>query len=100
MYIVYFIIPNSRYPKCVSCIIINYANNSLSVDATKETDRLGRLVNHSKNHYNAVSKLIPVHGRPHLVLMASRDIGISEEVLYDYGDHSKNSIQAHPWLEK
>eukprot|EP00061_Rhincodon_typus_P017018 g45526.t1 len=46
---------------------------SQSVDATKETTRLGRLINHSKNG-NCQTKLHDVDGKPHLILVASRDI--------------------------
>ncbi|EDV22448.1 N-lysine methyltransferase KMT5A-A [Trichoplax sp. H2] len=77
----------------------SYKGSDFCVDATKETDRLGRLVNHSRKNYNSISRLIPINGNPHLVLIAYRDIGIGEELLYDYGDHSKKSIEAHPWLE-
>jgi len=27
-----------------------------------------------------------------------RDIEPGEELLYDYGDRSKESLEAHPWL--
>lgn len=69
-----------------------------SVDATKETDRLGRLINHSKNG-NLRTKLHEINGTPHLIFLASRDIKVDEELLYDYGDHSKEAIAAHPWLK-
>lgn len=69
-----------------------------SVDATKETDRLGRLINHSKTG-NCQTKLHPIDGTPHLILVASKDIAADEELLYDYGDRSKDSILAHPWLK-
>ncbi|XP_068190624.1 N-lysine methyltransferase KMT5A-A isoform X2 [Antennarius striatus] len=68
------------------------------VDATKETGRLGRLINHSKNG-NCQTKLHDINGVPHLILIASRDIDEGEELLYDYGDRSKASIAAHPWLK-
>lgn len=70
----------------------------LSVDATKETDRLGRLINHSKTG-NCQTKLHDINGIPHLILVASRDIEEGEELLYDYGDRSKASLAAHPWLK-
>lgn len=70
-----------------------------SVDATKESDRLGRLINHSKTG-NCQTKLHDINGIPHLILVASRDIQEGEELLYDYGDRSKASIEAHPWLKQ
>lgn len=69
-----------------------------SVDATRETNRLGRLINHSKCG-NCQTKLHDIDGVPHLILIASRDIAAGEELLYDYGDRSKASIEAHPWLK-
>ncbi|KAL4646615.1 N-lysine methyltransferase KMT5A isoform X2 [Arapaima gigas] len=75
-----------------------YLSKTYCVDATKETDRLGRLINHSKNG-NCQTKLHNINGKPHLILVASRDIEKGEELLYDYGDRSKASIAAHPWLK-
>ncbi|XP_074527371.1 lysine methyltransferase 5Ab [Halichoeres trimaculatus] len=75
-----------------------YQAKTYCVDATKETSRLGRLINHSKAG-NCQTKLHPIDGTPHLILVASRDIAADEELLYDYGDRSKDSILAHPWLK-
>lgn len=59
---------------------------------------MGRLINHSKTG-NCQTKLHDINGVPHLILVASRDIDEGEELLYDYGDRSKASIAAHPWLK-
>lgn len=67
------------------------------MDATAETDRLGRLINHSRNG-NLIPKVIEVKGIPRLVLIAKRDVNPNEEVTYDYGDRSKKSLFYHPWL--
>ncbi|XP_026542793.1 N-lysine methyltransferase KMT5A isoform X1 [Notechis scutatus] len=75
-----------------------YLSKTFCVDATKETNRLGRLVNHSKCG-NCQTKLHDISGVPHLILVASRDIRAGEELLYDYGDRSKASLEAHPWLK-
>uniref|UniRef100_A0A8C8SHQ2 [histone H4]-lysine(20) N-methyltransferase n=1 Tax=Pelusios castaneus TaxID=367368 RepID=A0A8C8SHQ2_9SAUR len=75
-----------------------YLSKTYCVDATKETNRLGRLINHSKCG-NCQTKLHDIDGIPHLILVASRDIKAGEELLYDYGDRSKASIEAHPWLK-
>ncbi|KAM8962210.1 N-lysine methyltransferase KMT5A [Pelodytes ibericus] len=75
-----------------------YLNKTYCVDATKESTRLGRLVNHSKTG-NCHTKLHNINNIPHLILIASRDIKAGEELLYDYGDRSKSSIEAHPWLK-
>ena len=68
-----------------------------SIDATAESGRLGRLVNHSRNG-NLTTKIISVGSVPHLVLIAKENIEIGEEVCYDYGDRSKESLKYHPWL--
>ena len=68
------------------------------MDATKESGRMGRLINHSKMG-NCQTKLHGINGAPHLILVASRDVQADEELLYDYGDRSKASISAHPWLK-
>lgn len=68
-----------------------------SVDATAESDRLGRLVNHSRNG-NLSTKTVLINDTPHLVLIAKEDIRPGEEVTYDYGDRSKESLRFHPWL--
>lgn len=72
-------------------------NKQYCVDATKETGRLGRLVNHSKRG-NLKTQTCIIKGVPHLVLVAQRNIEPGEELLYDYGDRSKTSLQFHPWL--
>lgn len=76
-----------------------YLCKTYCVDATKETGRMGRLINHSKNG-NCQTKLHDINGIPHLILVASRDVDEGEELLYDYGDRSKASIAAHPWLKQ
>lgn len=75
-----------------------YRTRTYCVDATKESGRLGRLINHSKTG-NCQTRLHPIDGTPHLILVASQDIKADEELLYDYGDRSKASVLAHPWLK-
>lgn len=67
------------------------------IDATAESGKLGRLVNHSRNG-NLMTKTVSVNNRPHLVLIAKEDIAEGVEVTYDYGDRSKEALQHHPWL--
>ena len=35
---------------------------------------------------------------PRLILVAKHDIEEETELLYDYGDRSKQSVKDHPWL--
>lgn len=72
-------------------------NQQYCVDATAETNKLGRLVNHSRNG-NLIARIVEVNSTPHLVLTAKEDIPIGVEVSYDYGDRSRESIRHHPWL--
>ncbi|XP_071943894.1 N-lysine methyltransferase KMT5A-like [Antedon mediterranea] len=74
-----------------------YKNKQYCVDATAESGRLGRLINHSK-HGNCCTKLTSIDDTPYLILCASKDIEIDQELLYDYGDRDKESLEAHPWL--
>ena len=76
-----------------------YKDRKYCVDATKETDRLGRLLNHSKSKSNVCTKLHPINDMPRLILLAAQDIDIGEELVYDYGDRSKDSLESHPWLK-
>ena len=68
-----------------------------SVDATEETGKLGRLVNHSR-WGNCQTRVVCMNDQPFLILEAARDIVINEELQYDYGDRSQASLAANPWL--
>ncbi|XP_043250207.1 N-lysine methyltransferase KMT5A [Colletes gigas] len=74
-----------------------HRNHQYCVDATAETDKLGRLVNHSRNG-NLIARVVEVGSTPHLVLTAKENIPIGVEVTYDYGDRSREAIRYHPWL--
>eukprot|EP00112_Aurelia_sp_Birch-Aquarium-sp1_P022427 Seg6319.2 transcript_id=Seg6319.2/GoldUCD/mRNA.D3Y31 product="N-lysine methyltransferase KMT5A" protein_id=Seg6319.2/GoldUCD/D3Y31 len=76
-----------------------YKNKKYCVDATKETTRLGRLLNHSKTDCNVCTRIFPIKDVPRLILIASRDIKVGEELLYDYGDRSKVAVESYPWLK-
>ncbi|CAK8672602.1 histone-lysine N-methyltransferase set-1-like [Clavelina lepadiformis] len=74
------------------------------IDATAESGRLGRLLNHSRKNPNCHTRLVWIpdgigEQRPHLVIMAKRDIDKDEELLYDYGDRDRAALQVHPWLK-
>ncbi|XP_060064578.1 N-lysine methyltransferase KMT5A-like [Ylistrum balloti] len=77
----------------------HHKNNSYCIDATAESGRLGRLINHSRTAANCRTKLVEVNNKPYLTLVAARDIHLGEELLYDYGDRSKSSVESHPWLK-
>lgn len=79
---------------------ISWKKKQYCIDATPETGRLGRLINHSKLSPNLKPKVVTFGGKPRLILVASRDLQAEEELLYDYGDRSKLSIEEHPWLAR
>ncbi|KAF1742683.1 hypothetical protein MXB_4663 [Myxobolus squamalis] len=79
---------------------IHEKNNSGSyiIDATSETGRMGRLLNHSRLNFNIISKIIEIDNIPRIVFHATHDIPIGAELLYDYGDRSPQSLKNYPWL--
>ncbi|CAF0808135.1 unnamed protein product [Rotaria sordida] len=70
------------------------------VDATEETNRLGRLINHSRKNSNCQPKVFVVRDQPRLILVALRDIEIDEELFYDYGERRKDIVESFPWLNE
>ena len=70
------------------------------VDATEETNRLGRLINHSRKNSNCQPKVFVIRDQPRLVLVALRDIDVGEELAYDYGERRKEILEAFPWLNE
>ncbi|KAF6779263.1 hypothetical protein AHF37_01489 [Paragonimus kellicotti] len=62
-----------------------------------------RLINHSRLHVthncSSARTLIPLDGSPRLVLFAKQTIHPGEELLYDYGDRDKETMELHPWLK-
>jgi len=68
------------------------------IDATGESGRYGRLLNHSLKKPNCVTKVVMLGNTPRLILVAKHDIEEETELLYDYGDRSKQSVKDHPWL--
>lgn len=85
----------------IGCYMYFFEHKSKSycIDATAETSRLGRLFNHSKHEGNCHTKLFEMNSQPYLILVASRNIKCGEEMMYDYGDRNKISLESHPWLK-
>lgn len=77
----------------------NWNNKCYCLDATEPTNRLGRLVNHSRKRPNAKMEIFPHNNKPYIMLTAIRDIEPNEEILYDYGERNKEVIKANPWLD-
>ncbi|CAI4232322.1 unnamed protein product [Auanema sp. JU1783] len=75
-----------------------YKDKRWCIDATKESKHKGRLINHSYLRPNLRTKVVDFHGSHHLILVAKREIKVNEELLYDYGDRSPETIAKNPWL--
>ncbi|CAL2036101.1 CBN-SET-1 protein [Caenorhabditis brenneri] len=75
-----------------------YNNKKWCIDATKESKWKGRLINHSVLRPNLKTKVVEFNGSHHLILVAKRPIAEGEELLYDYGDRSAETIAKNPWL--
>ncbi|KAL7307721.1 hypothetical protein TKK_0000396 [Trichogramma kaykai] len=86
--------------KRIGCYMFyfQYKNATMCVDATKDTGRCGRLLNHSQKNKNLKPEVIEIRGKPHIILYASKDIPAGTELLYDYGDRSKESLAHFAWL--
>lgn len=56
------------------------------------------MINHSRKNFNVKTKVVSIKENPHLAFVAARDIEVGEELLYDYGERSKEVTEAFPWL--
>ena len=70
------------------------------MDATEETKRLGRLLNHSRKHSNIIAKTIVLNGVPRICLFAKKKIDPNVELMFDYGDRRQAVLKANPFLKK
>ena len=76
----------------------NYQNKTFCIDVTTDDSRYGWLVNHSKKLPNIKMKMFVIDSKPLLFLVATTNILVGQEILYDYGDRSKRSLVSYPWL--
>ncbi|MED6289138.1 hypothetical protein CHARACLAT_033227 [Characodon lateralis] len=58
------------------------------IDASKEDETLGRLVNDDYTSPNCAIRKIVYEGKPHLCLFAVKEISSGEEITYNYGESS------------
>lgn len=86
----------------IGSFVVKFKHNDkvCFLDATKETPRLGRLVNHSRVHANCNLKKVVIDQKPHIILVASKDIESGSEIRYDYMDRDPASLMHNPWLSK
>ena len=71
-----------------------------AADATEETTRIGRIINHSRTKANLLPKPELVNGVPRICLYAKKNIDADVELLFDYGDRSQASLKGNPFLKK
>jgi len=86
----------------VGCFLyyFKWRDTSYCVDASANSGRLGRLVNHSKKKANLQSRVFEHKGVPHILFFATTDIHSGEELLYDYGDRRPSAVNDFPWLSQ
>ena len=69
--------------------IFFYCDVYFIIDTLKEDRTVGKLINYSKYFLNArMKKTVSARKRPYLWVFAVRDIDISEEILYFYGEEN------------
>ena len=76
----------------------SHMGKQFCVDATKESGRYGRLLNHSRVAPNCTTKIFMLGNMPRLILVAKCDISEGDELLFDYGDRRKECLVEYPWL--
>ncbi|WAR01707.1 KMT5A-like protein [Mya arenaria] len=83
--------------------VVEYVGDLISIPEAKKRDEKyskdptkGCYI---KSNGNCHTKVVDGGSRPYLILAASRDISVDEELLYDYGDRSQASLESHPWLK-
>ena len=77
-----------------------YRGDEFCIDATSESSKLGRLINHSRKNANMVPKVWEVKlGEPRLVLLASKKIKAGDELLYDYSERRGRVVEELEWLK-
>lgn len=83
------------------CFMFFFEDNGKQycIDATYESGRYGRLINHDLNKPNLIPKVFRVNDKPRLIFLAKTDIMANTELNYDYGERNKEIIKAYPWLK-
>ena len=86
----------------LSCTLyFNFHSEEFAVDATSESLKMGRLINHSKKFPNSAPKVLELrHGDPRVIFEAIRDIKKGEEILYDYNERRKQVRDSLEWLKE
>ena len=91
-----------RYPSFGSYMyFFRFNQKRYCLDATVESPRLGRLINHSKALANLKGTIIrDKDNKPRLIFVAKRNIKVGEELSYNYADGRKQTEELFPWLKQ
>lgn len=87
--------------KVEGCFLLffSFHGKELCIDATKEDETFGRLLNHSRKRPNLVPQAAMIDGVPGVAFKAKHDIKEGEELLYDYAETRKEVLKFNPWLK-
>lgn len=83
------------------CMMFWFKNRWCAVDAENAKESVGRMINHSgqRSKINVKNMVVDVKdGDPQIWFKATRDISVGEELLYDYKERDKATLEANPWL--
>lgn len=78
---------------------VNSGGMRWCVDATRENNSKGRLINHSRENCNLAAKAEIVDGEKKLNFVSVCDIPKGAELLFDYNDRRSSATKAFPWLK-
>jgi [histone H4]-lysine20 N-methyltransferase SETD8 len=78
---------------------VTSGNRKFCIDATTESGKLGRLINHSRSAANLTPRYEFVDGVSRVLLVARQDISKGTELFYDYGDRRKKVVRENTWLK-
>ncbi|KYQ89153.1 OTU domain containin protein [Tieghemostelium lacteum] len=89
----------SLRPDCY-LFYFDHCGKVLCVDPTIPSEEFGhgRYINHKVAGANLDPIKITVEGVPRIVLISNRPISKNEELFFDYGDRSQDSLTYFPWL--
>ena len=77
-----------------------YKSDDFCIDATSESSKMGRLINHSRQNANLIPEVWEVKpGEPRLVLLASKKIEAGSELLYNYNERRGRVVEELEWLK-
>ena len=77
-----------------------FKEKNYCIDATEETKRLGRLINHSIEAASLKPKALDVDGHLGVFFYATKQIDCDQELLWDYGERNPEVVKQNSFLVK